>query len=122
MAVTVGRNTLVLSRVFRSAVDNLNGNHTIGVSHGILKLRQLLLALEPLNSRYRLARKTTEKFACLVALDDTRTQEEGEAWCTFAFLLPQLEVEWLAATDDLFLWPVLWDLRGKGCGRIMCVR
>lgn len=108
-------NTLVLSRVFRSTVDYLHSNHTIGVTHGILKLGQLLVALVPLDGRHRLARETAEKFASLVALDDTRTQEESEAWRALALLLPQLVGEWLATTHNLFLWPVLRDLWRESC-------
>lgn len=116
-AVVVGRNALILSGVLRSAVDNLHGNHTIRVTHGIVKLGKFLVTLEPLDSRNRLAGETTEKLAGLVALDDARTQEEGEAGCTLAFLLPHLVGEWLAAAHDLLLGPVLRDLWGQGCGR-----
>lgn len=90
LAQVVGSHTFVFPRILGFAIDNLHGDHTISLAHGIVELGQLLSALVPLDSWDRLARQTAEQFASLVTLNDTRTEEEGEAGGTLAFLLPQL--------------------------------
>lgn len=90
LAQMVTGHTFVFPRILGFAIDDLHGDHTISLAHGIVELRQLLSALVPLNSWDRLARQTAEQFASLVTLNDTRSEEEGEAGGTLAFLLPQL--------------------------------
>lgn len=111
LAQMVAGHTFVFPRIFGFAIDNLHGDHTISLAHGIVELRQLLSALVPLNSWDRLARQTAEQFASLVTLNDTRTEEEGEAGGTLTFLLPQLVRQRLSAPYNLFLWFVCWHFR-----------
>lgn len=112
----VGGHAFVLARVTWLAVNDLYGDHTVGVAHCVVGFGEFLGALEPLDCGRGLARQTAEELACLVALDHTRTEEESEARGALRLLLPHLVAEGLAAADDLFLRSVLRDLWRHGCG------
>lgn len=111
----VGGYAFVFAGVAGAAVDDLESNDTVSMAHGIVVLGEFLSSLVPLDSGDGLAGETAEELARLMALDHTRTQQEGEARRALALLLPQLVWQRLATADDLFLWPVGRDLRGHRC-------
>ena len=65
--------------------------------------------------RSRLAAQTAKEFACLLQLNDTRTQHKGEGRSRLLFVLPDLDIETLATTHRGRIRYELRDLLWYSC-------
>lgn len=97
LAMLVGSYTAIFAAVLRFAVNDLHRDNSVGVTHRIVILGELFPILVPFHGGRWVTAQTAEQFACLSDLDDTWSQQEGEAWRRFDHLQPHIVAEWFAS-------------------------
>jgi len=111
-AQAVGGCALVLSRVTRLAVDDLDGDDTISVGDGELVRLKRLAGLGPGDGRVGIARAAAEQLAGAALLHHPWTEVEGEHGSALLLLLVELVGVELPLANwkrlRLIPWQVLW--------------
>lgn len=98
----------IFTRIAWLTIDNFHCNDTIWMCHRIFVFAELSFIFVPFNGWCWFATQTTQQFACVSWLHDTRTQQECEAGRCFGFFLPQLIWQRLAASHLLNFFLVHW--------------
>lgn len=109
LAMLVASYTAIFAAIFWFTVNDLHCDDSVGVAHRIVILGQLLPVLVPFYSRRWVAAQAAEQLTSLPDLDDTWSQQEGEARCRFDHLQPDIVAERFSSAYRMQLGPVLWN-------------
>src|SRR5436190_941131 len=108
-AMLVASHATIFAAVLWLAVYDLHRDDPVGVAHRIVILGQLFSVLVPFHGGRWIAAQAAEQLASLPDLNDTWSQQEGEAWRRLDHLQPHVVAERLSSAYRMQLRSILWN-------------